>query len=81
MSDSLPVRPSTGAGQTLPRRTATFVIRLWAEYLEQAPPAWRGEIEHVDSGRRVRFRKVTDMVRFIAAHASETAAKRKESGE
>jgi len=33
--------------ERLSRRTVTFVIRLWAEYLAQAPPAWRGEIEQV----------------------------------
>ena len=34
------------------RCTETLIVRLWAEYLEQAPPAWRGEIEHV-GGREV----------------------------
>jgi len=31
------------------RRTVTFVVRLWAEYLGQTPPVWRGEIERVGS--------------------------------
>ncbi len=78
MSDPLRLCPSTSSGhrsgQALLRRTATFVVRLWAEYLEQTPPAWRGEIEHVGSGEKAHFREAADIVRFIAAHVSETAA-------
>lgn len=49
----------------LRRRTETFVVRLWAEYLEQTPPAWRGEVEHVDSGQVVRFGDTGKMLEFI----------------
>ena len=49
----------------VPRRTITFVVRLWAEYLEQTPPAWCGEIEHVESGEVARFGDVGKMVEFI----------------
>ena len=37
------------------RRTITFVIRLWAEYLEQNPPCWRGEIEQIDKAETHYF--------------------------
>jgi hypothetical protein len=50
----------------LPRRTATFIVRLWAEYLDQTPPAWRGEIEHVSSGETMCFGDVNQMWEFIA---------------
>ena len=49
----------------LPRRTVTFIVRLWAEYLEQTPPTWRGEIEHVGSGEVKRFGNVDEMLEFI----------------
>jgi flavorubredoxin len=47
------------------RRTETFIVRLWAEYLEQIPPIWRGEIEHVDSGQTLRFGDRGQMLEFI----------------
>jgi hypothetical protein len=53
----------------LPRRTVTFVVRLWAEYLEWTPPAWRGEIEHVGSGQVNRFGDVSTMLEFIEGFA------------
>jgi len=49
----------------LSRRTETFIVRLWAEYLEQAPPAWRGEIEHVGSKDVMRFGEVGKMLEII----------------
>jgi hypothetical protein len=49
----------------LSRHTETFIVRLWAEYLEQAPPAWRGEIEHVGRGELMRFGNLHEMSQFI----------------
>jgi hypothetical protein len=49
----------------LSRRTETFIVRLWAEYLVQRPPAWRGEIEHVGRGEVVRFGSLGEMSHFI----------------
>jgi len=49
----------------LPRRTVTFIVRLWVEYLEQTRPSWRGEIEHVGSGQVRRFGGVSKMLEFI----------------
>lgn len=64
--------------EPLRRRTVTFIVRMWTEYLEQTPPAWRGEIEHVGSGEKAHFREASDVVRFIAAHVSEAAARRED---
>lgn len=61
MSDLL--RPYSG--QALRRRTVTFVVRVWAEYLEQTPPTWRGEIEHIGSGQVRHFEDVSRMLEFI----------------
>jgi len=43
----------------------TVIVRLWAEYLEQTVPTWRGEIEHVGSGEVKRFGDVSKMLEFI----------------
>lgn len=53
-------------GDSLPRRTVTFIVRLWAEYVDQTPPAWRGEIEHVSSGETLCFGDANQMWEFIA---------------
>lgn len=53
-----------------PRRyTATFIIRLWAEYLDQDPPAYRGEIESVASGEKISFVDLSALVAFLQAQA------------
>ena len=48
-----------------PRLTETFIVRLWAEYLEQATPARRGEIKHVGSKEVMRFGEVGKMLEII----------------
>lgn len=49
----------------LPRHTEIFVLRLWAEYLERCPPAWRGEIEHVGRGEVMCFGSLSEMNDWI----------------
>lgn len=49
----------------LSRRTETFIVRLWAEYLEQTPPSWRGEVEHVGGKGVTHFRDLREMSRWI----------------
>lgn len=51
--------------ERLPRHTETFIVRLWAEYLEQTPPAWRGEIEHVGGKEATHFRDLREMSHWI----------------
>ncbi len=41
--------------QTLKRHTITFIVRIWAEYLEQSPPQCRGEIERLDKPEKAHF--------------------------
>ncbi len=67
----------------LDRRTVTFVVRLWSEYLEQASPVWRGEIECVansnwpgqdqalKSGRRWAFGNLDELLSFLQQHTSQ----------
>jgi len=50
----------------MPRRqTVTFIVRLWAEYLEQVPPSWRGEIQFVGKREAVRFGNLRAMDNHI----------------
>lgn len=49
----------------LARRTVVFVIRMWAEYLQETPPYWRGEIECVDSGEKIYFRNPQEIEKFL----------------
>jgi hypothetical protein len=61
----------------LDRRTITFVVRLWSEYLEQPSPVWRGEIECVansnwpgqeqslESGQRWTFGNLDELLSFL----------------
>ena len=61
MSD--PLRPSSG--QALSRHTVTFIVRLWAEYLEQTPPSWRGEILQTDTNEQFQFTRLEELPRFM----------------
>ncbi|MEA3396197.1 MAG: hypothetical protein U9R05_01905 [Chloroflexota bacterium] len=57
MRDSL--RPSSG--QALSRRTVTFIVRVWAEYLEQTPSTWRGEVKHIQSEEVMYFGNLSEL--------------------
>jgi hypothetical protein len=56
----------------LNRRTEIFVIRLWAEYLGQNPPAWRGEIEHVKEKQVICFQNEEEMVEKMQGLINQT---------
>lgn len=49
----------------LARHTVVFVIRMWAEYFEEKPPCWRGEIECVDTGSKICFHNPQEIERFL----------------
>jgi len=62
----------------LSRRTVTFIVRVWAEYREQTPPVWRGEIEDVESREVMRFQtlgEVTDHLRLTVEKQLEQIKK------
>ena len=50
-----------GSVSELVRHTETFIVRLWVEYLEQTTPTWRGEIEHVGSGKVTHFKDLSEI--------------------
>jgi hypothetical protein len=59
---------------TFHRRTITFVVRLWGEYLDQATPSWRGEIQRLDSGERAHFQHLVQILAFIKHSISPASA-------
>ncbi|HYN88367.1 MAG TPA: hypothetical protein VER55_07545 [Ardenticatenaceae bacterium] len=51
------------------RHTLSFVVRLWVEPIQaHGPPQWRGQIEHVASGKKTHFQLPADVVEFLADH-------------
>lgn len=59
--------------QILRRKTAVFVIRIWAEYLQTHPPIWRGEVSQVQTGESVYFSSLAELCRFLEAQALTVA--------
>ena len=55
------------------RRTITFVVRLWVEYLDQTTPSWRGEVERLDSGELAHFQQLPQILAFIRHSISPTS--------
>jgi len=47
------------------RFAITFIVRIWTEHAEGEAPQWRGQVEHLQSGEKVYFRKLGQMVAFI----------------
>ena len=54
----------------LSRTTETFILRLWMEYQEQMPPAWRGEIVRVSTGEQMHFTSLGEMSEILQRCAS-----------
>ena len=47
------------------RRTCVYVVRIWAEYLNQQPPCWRGTIEGSEPGEQAPFTSLEEMQDLI----------------
>lgn len=61
--------PRRRSGQALPRRTVIFIVRVWAEYLEETPPLWRGEIERADTREVKRFQTLEEVIEHVRENA------------
>ncbi len=46
-----------------------FVVRVWREAGASGPGAWRGSVEHIDSGQRKYFADLDDLRAFIVTEA------------
>jgi hypothetical protein len=47
------------------RKTVTFIVRIWAEYLCEQPPRWFGEIESIENGEKSHFKELTQVIEII----------------
>jgi len=47
------------------RRTRTFILRVWCEYLDETPPSWRGEIEDTRTQDTTRFSSLEQMSAIV----------------
>ena len=64
--------------QSFRRQTVTFVVRVWAEYLEREPSIWRGEIVAPNGEHHAYFHSLDDITTFIETHAFSPANEEKE---
>jgi hypothetical protein len=54
------------------RQQHLFIVRLWHEPSQIAPPGqWRGSVEHTSSGRRRYFTAFDALVDFVAAQLGD----------
>jgi hypothetical protein len=60
--------------------TATFIVRLWLADGEEAERAWRGQVEHLQSGEKEYVREMTQVARFIERHFGEEASEARLGG-
>ena len=49
----------------LTRRTVTYIVRVWTEYLHETPPVWRGEITLVDGEEVHHFKDLEELNALI----------------
>lgn len=49
----------------LHRQTIALIVRVWAEYLDDQPPTWRGVIEGSEPGDINPFTSLDELTRII----------------
>lgn len=49
----------------LHRQTIALIVRIWAEYLDDQPPSWRGVIEGSEPGDINPFTSLDELTRII----------------
>ncbi|MCB2095883.1 MAG: hypothetical protein H6901_01810 [Rhodobacteraceae bacterium] len=47
------------------QEAASFVVRIWLERRRNGDPAWRGHVQHVQSGEDRHFSRLTEMCAFL----------------
>ncbi|MBU0496137.1 MAG: hypothetical protein KKA73_13755 [Chloroflexi bacterium] len=58
--------------EATPTTRHTFIVRLWSETDHPTPAQWRGSVEHVPTGERMYFTRLTDLTDWLAFHLRET---------
>jgi len=61
------------------RNTVTFIVRIWAEYLNESPPRWRGVIEPVDGSEKSHFTDLNQIAELIQQNTQDPIKKENES--
>ena len=52
--------------QPVRRSEHLFVVRVWREPSQAAPPGqWRGAVEHVSTGQRIYFASLAELNQFM----------------
>jgi len=57
------------------RKTKSYIVRVWAEYLDEQPPCWYGEIESIESGEKSHFKELTQVIEIIQQETRLTIKK------
>lgn len=50
-------------------KESSFVMRLWLEATVRGCPEWRWHVQHVQSGEQRYFRRLDDVLEFVAERA------------
>jgi hypothetical protein len=58
----------------LQRQTVSFIVRVWAEYQSQDPPACYGEVECLTSGEKIHFRRWEEITLFVERQTTMVTA-------
>ena len=61
------------------RRTVTYIVRIWAEYLDESPPRWCGVVEPVGGGEKIHFTHLNQIVDCIQQKTHHSIKKENES--
>jgi hypothetical protein len=63
--------------------THSFILRCWREprELEEAEPVWRGEVEHVPTGKHVYFKNFEELKQFLTSYLPEISDEETQKGE
>lgn len=62
-----------------PRAIASFIIRMWLEPADDDGGAWRGQVEHVQSGERSYFQDLRKLQGFVATHLPVSGSRQDDS--
>ena len=57
------------------RKTITFIVRVWTEYLNELPLQWRGVVESVESREKFHFTDLTKLTEIIQQDAQQSIKK------
>jgi hypothetical protein len=50
-----------------------FMVRIWLESAAGTGGQWRGEVDHIGSGRKVYFSNMADLMDFIRLRMTDTS--------